>query len=481
MKRTLYCGLMILMSGGGLIAYVMAQQPATHTSAAEHTIQQAQVLIREHKPLEARTVLATIPETAPEYPLAKHYDALAQHEAKDRLGFLKSIEKLPATSGLPATLSADLTVRQIEALLFYRNFEELLPKARAFLSQHPAAAESAAVQDYLLAALFERGMKKTKEACNSKDEAVFNIRWPEGKADLEEFLALAARVPHTNYLTLPKRNLSQDIYLARIVMGGGDKVLQEISATDAAARQNISYLRLQMFQKLQRDRTEQNANMIKDFLKEFPETKQQKRLEFDLATLNFCLGEKLAKQADVDESAGNVQAAVNNRKQASQYFEAQRALQLNETNKDAGIEISDLMEMRADLLYGYFLEKNYQEVSDRADEMVAKATPGEIAWIIGKVYQGIVLVHVSPPKVAQAKESLESVMALEFKNKPDHDYYVLLAARWRIYLALSEGDRAKGMAILDFVRSSQCAKNQKIAFLKYYAQKTNEHEKSTQH
>ncbi len=148
---------MILVVGGGLIAYVMAQQPTTDSSAAEDRIQQAQLLIREGKPLEARTVLATIPETAPEFPIAKHYDALAQHEAKDRLGFLKAMEKLPAASGIPAELNSDLTARQIEALLFYRNFEELLPKARAFPSQYPVAAQSATVRDYLLAALFDRG------------------------------------------------------------------------------------------------------------------------------------------------------------------------------------------------------------------------------------------------------------------------------------------------------------------------------------
>jgi hypothetical protein len=467
MNRKLLSSLAIFLAVGGFVVYVVAQQ--TTPSGGDSKLTQAGALIEAQQPEAARELLAMIPVEDPEYLPAKFYDALALDLANEQLRFLNAVAKLPGdTTGVPGPVLAELDARHIRALLFYRKFDELLPKARVFAQLHPDSPHQAQVNECLLAALFDHGMKKTEEACRSKSEEIFAKRWPEGKASLEEFLALAAGYSHPNYLALPRRNLATDIWVARLTLGGENVVLAEVPATDAATREKVSLLRVQLYQKLQREKLEQNISLISDFLREFPESKHRRRLEFDLATLNFRQGERLAKQAEVDEKAGNSTQAEASRNQARKYFEVQRTLHTTEPDKESGIERSDILDMQADLLYSYFLEKNYAEVSDRAGEMVANGSPGDIPWIIGMVYHGIVMLHESPPKAERAIEVLEAVMALDFKDKPEHDYYILLATKWRIYVARITDDHAKARELTLWVQDSNCRKNLKTTFLDAY-------------
>lgn len=187
MKRNAFFFLAIILVCGGLVAYVVAQQAAP--ANPETKLTQAYALINSGEPQAAQELLATIAETDPDFAAAKHYKALTLAVAKDRLGFLKSLEKLPTTPvRLPREVETDLAAHRIEALFFYRNFEEMLPRALAFQEENADSPHADAVREYLLAGLFERGLKKTFEAGKLKDEK-FQQRWTEGRANLEQFLA----------------------------------------------------------------------------------------------------------------------------------------------------------------------------------------------------------------------------------------------------------------------------------------------------
>lgn len=396
-------------------------------------LDQVASLIAAGKPAEARNIIATIPTNAPEYRIGKFYDALAFHVAGDQLGFFKALEKLPEdATGVPVEVAEDLAAREVQTLHFFRKFDELLSKAREFVQNHAGSTRCASVKDYLLAGLFDRGMKKTEEACRTRDESVYNRRWPEGKANLEEFLALAASTRATNYWALPKRSFRQDKWVARLTLGDEKVLLEEVPAEDAVTLEGISYLRVQLYHKLQREKLDQNIGLAESFLRDYPQTKHRKRLEFDLATLYFRKGERLAKQADADETARKTTEAESNRAQARAYFEKHRALQVEMPDKDAGIEASDLLEMRADLLYGYILDKRYEQVTRLTAEMLVQYPQGSVGWSMAKVNDGCVALRQAAPDVRQAIKYFEQVIELGFKDKPDHDYYVLLATKWRI-------------------------------------------------
>ena len=168
-------------------AYVLAQQIAPANGAGK--LNDAIGLLNEGKPNEARGVITNIPPTDPEHGAAQFYDALALSDANDRLGLLNKMERIKTNNAnVSHQLKEELAIRQMEAQFYYRKFDDLLTQAAAFKQEYANSAQASVVTEHQLAALFERGMKKTTEACSSKDPAVFNQRWTEGKANLEQFL-----------------------------------------------------------------------------------------------------------------------------------------------------------------------------------------------------------------------------------------------------------------------------------------------------
>lgn len=456
--------IMLLM---GFALYTLAQSETTSSRSSK--LQEAVELINDGKPLEARQILTNIPPNDPDHPTAKGYDAIAMYKADDKLRFLKAMEALKTNAAsIPSELKQDLAVKEMDAWLHYRKFDELLSASQSFGQENKNSARRDEVAEYRMAALWERGMKKADEASRMTGDQS-QQQWAGGKTNLEEFLAAASVFVGTNYSHLKKRDLRHDVWTARITLGNEQAVLEEILPDDLAGREQFGLLRVQLYQKLQPDRTDRNLQMMKDLLEEFPETKSRKRLEFDIASLSFSLGEKLCKEADkVGNSQTNSEVAEK-RSAAGAHFAIFRSIQSQVVvDKQSGIEVSDVLDLRGDFLYSYFLEKNFTQLAVETARLLAEAQPGDLKWVMAKVYEGILLQNQTPPQTDKAAAVFDEVLGLGFKNRPDHDYYMLLATKWRIHVAQFSNDPAKARELVSWVRDGSCRKDQKVKFLKEY-------------
>ena len=449
-------------------AYVLAQQIAPANGAGK--LNDAIGLLNEGKPNEARGVITNIPPSDPEHGAAQYYDALALSESKDHLGLLHKLDALKTNNAnVSPQLKEELAVRQMEAQFHYRKFDDLLKHAATFKQEYANSAQASVVTEHQLAALFERGMKKTTEACSSKDPTVFNQRWTEGKANLEQFLALAASFTSTNYTRIKKHTLSEDIQVARLTLGDEKAVLEEAAIQDDAVREKVGVMRVNLYKKLQPENVDRNLELMKDFITQFPESKSRKRVEFDMANISFPSGKQMRLEAEALEQAGDANGAEARRELASKYFELQRNLKNQKADSTAGVDATDVFDLRGDLLYGYFLEKNFDQLSNLTATLLAEAKPGDALWAMAKVYQGIALQSQSPANAKEAAAVFDEVLALEFTNKPERDYYLILAARWRANIAVAADDKARAEAIVKWVQDAKCAKELKVSFLSDYA------------
>ena len=323
--------------------------------------------------------------------------------------------------------------------------------------------------EYQLAALFERGMKKTYEAVQTRDTNRFNARWTEGRANLEEFLSLASSLPATSYSLFPKRKLKEDLWVARMTLGGGEAALEQIPMEETAAREKFSLLRAQLFPKIQPERADENLQRLADFLQQFPESKSRARVEYDMVRVGFRAGERLCKEALAAEQAGEAQTAAEKRAAAHSYFALARSGQSRAVpDKEARVEASDIRDLREDMLRSFYLERDYASLATQAASQVETATPGDHDWVLGKVFHGIALSSQRPPKLSEAAAVLDEALALGFKSDSEHDYALMAAAKWRSYVALTSGDKAKAAEIVEWVQAGNCAKHLKTDFLKVY-------------
>lgn len=462
MKHKAVFILALSMACSGLVAYVVAQ-PATPTNP-ESKLSQAHFLINSGDPQAARELLTTIPKDDPEFGASRYYDALALAVAQDRLGFLKALEKLSTNAPpVPREVAPDLEAHLIEALLFHRSFEEALPRAQAFQTQHADSLHAAAVREYLLAILFERGVKKTFEACKLEDETKFNERWAEGRSNLEQFLALATSSALTNYTVLPKRNLRDDLWAARVILGDEAAALQEISGPDLAQREKFGLLRARLYPKIQPKQASQNLHRMADFLKAFPESPNRARLELEMADVALVEGERLIKVAG---RLGEGSEAATVRANAAAYFEFARPLFSRVVeNAEAGIGASELREAREGILRAYFAQADWANLSTWAAQMLANA-PEEKEWVVVKLYHGAGLARQG--KSTEAAKELDEVLAVGFKGSPSYDGMLISAARWRIRVARGSGDEATARRVVQDVQNSICLDSLKRAFLKQF-------------
>jgi len=467
MKPKLIVRLGALLAVGALAVYVLAQPGAPDATSQ---LDDAVALLALGKPQEAKALLATIDAGDPAYEAAKRYSALCSYELKDYLGFLKAVESFEVSAPVvPAEIREELGYARIDALFRYRKFEDIFPKIQAFRTAHPDSARLDAVTEYQLAALYERGMKKTLEAVKTQDTNRFNARWTEGRANLEEFLLLAASFPATNYSLFPKRNFKEDLWVARMTLGGGEAALEEIPMQDAAAREKFSLLRAQLYPKIQPEQIDQNLQRLADFINQFPASKSRPRIEYDMVRLRFRAGEQLCKEALAAEQAGEAKIAADKRAAARRYFELARPGQSRAVvDKAAGVEASDICDLREDLLRSYYWERDYATLAAQAASQVATATPGDLDWARGKVFHGIALSSQTPPKLSEAAAVLDEVLALGFNNDSEHNEAVIAAAKWRSYVAFTSGDKAEAEEIVEWVQGGNCAKHLKADFLKVY-------------
>lgn len=427
-------------------------------------------LLNQGKPSEAREVIAKIDKTDASYGAAKCYDALCLYQLDDKRKFLKAVESPDVQSAKVApALREDLEFKQIDALFYYRRFDELLTNAQSFQKGHGHSARLPTVAEYQLATLFEHGMKKSYESCLLTSTNGADQHWNDGRGNLQNFLSLAASFSRTNYQVLTNRTLKEEIWLARLTLGQEAAVLKEIPAENSADRERVGLLGIKLYRQLQPKAADDNLRRMKNFITDFPDSQSRKRVEFDMADISFSKGEALSRAADAAEARQSAGAAAM-RDQAHVYFNYTLTLRDKlVTDAAAGIEDADVFDRQDDLLHSYYLEKNCNQMRVCASTLIQGAAPGSLTWMMGKIYRGIAWEAQTPSDLKQAAAEFDDVLALNFNGRADHDHQILVAAKWRIYLARKDGDDAKAAQIAEWVKASNCTKNQKTAFLKYYA------------
>lgn len=465
MKRNAFFGLAIILSFGGLVAYVVAQQ-TNRAAPPESKLTQAYALISLGQPQAARELLATIAEADPDFTASKHYQALALAAAKDRLGFLKALEKLPPTPvALPQEVATELAAHHIEALSFYRQFEELLPKAVTFLEQHGEGAEAPAVREHLLAGLFERGLKKSFEAGKLKDEK-FQQRWTEGRANLEQFLALAAAFPAINYTVLPKRNLRDDLWKARVILGDEMLAETETIAQNTVEREKFSLLRALLYPKIQPKQADANLQRMSNFLAQFPESQSRTRVEFEMANVALLEGERFAYEAEGVDRAGEVDTAATKRTSAAQYLElAEGLFPRVAESKDAGMDGTEMREARVRMMRVFYAKMDWTNLSERAAQLLVEL-PDEKDQLVIKLYLGAGLTRAG--KLSEAARILDETLAIGFRGTPSYDGLLVSAAGWRFRVARQSGDEAGARRVVELVRDSNCYGSRKRFFMEKF-------------
>lgn len=462
-KRSYY--LCVALAICAFVGYGVAQLASSSKSAQQEKLDQAAILIGDGKPTEARALIATISSNAPEYRVAKFYDALAIHALGDQIGFLKALEKLPKNStGVPADVAEDIVAREVQSLHFFRKFEELLPKARAFAKNHAGSTRIGSVKECLLAGLFDRGMKKTEEASRLNDAVIFNKRWPEGKGNLEEFLALVASTGITNYQLLPNRNMKQDIWVARLTLGDENALWGEVPASDVAAREQLSFHRVRLFQNLQKNETEKNIKLANEFIEQFPESVHRKRVEYELAEIALIGGERLVKPG---RRVGDPTTIPERRTAATRYLDLARELygRVAEDPK-ADISDADVQESRLAIVRINYANKDWAALSECVGRLTSEYPAQGKVWLHAKRYHAAGLVRQS--KLTEAAKELDEVLAIGFKGNPSFDGPLASVAGWRISVAQQLGDEETARRVARMVENSDCVGSVKRTFLTKY-------------
>lgn len=472
MRKTLLLPVSIgVLALGTLCVYVFAQQTSSvdTTSGTTDTLATAITLIDVGDPEDALGVIADIPATDPQYAVGQCYQAVALFDLDDYQAFLKQIEQPEVQNAVIAPdLRQDLAFKEIEALFHFRRLDDVVAKAQAFQTQNAGSSQLGAVSEYQMAALFERGMKKLTDVSKTQDTNEITLHAKDAQLTLSNFLALASNC--AGYGVLTNRALKEDVWRARIMLGDGAVALTQISKTNVADLEKFSLLRIRLSARLHPLDWDQNFALRTNFIATFPNSTSRKRIEFDTADVCFPIAKKLCVEADAADSAGYTQLASSKRASAQQYLQMQRSL-LSGLVPDAqlGIEEWDLLELREDLLYGYYLQKDFATLTQSASSMVTNSPQGSAEWMLGTFFTGVVAFNQSPRDTATATSAFDSILAQGFRNKADHDHIVVSAAMWRVRLALNIGNIQKAREIVMWVQNSGCKKNIKADFLKQYA------------
>ncbi len=378
----------------------------------------------------------------------KSQDALTLHGAKDYRGVMKALGKMDVRAvAVPPQMREDLAWARIDGLFFYRKFEDIFSAIEAFRKEHPASARLGAVTECEMAARFERGLKKSIESVRFQN-VKSDERRAEGVADLGRFLSLAASRSAENYIVLPKRDLQQDLWTARVILGEEAAALKEIPVGDAAGRERFRLLCAQLHPKIRPDQADANLQRMKDFLADYPKSPTGPRVEFEMAGVALKEGIRL-----VDYGGNPVRATP--------YFDLARGI-FNRVaeDKEAGISVADVWESWDGILRSYYWEKDANWQKDEAklmawsERMISMSEPGSNPWRQAKLYQGDLLLHQG--KNEQAAAVLDELVALGFKGNPSHDGRTSFAVRRRISAANGMGDKEKSRQLRQWVRESIC-------------------------
>lgn len=135
-------------------------------------------------------------------------------------------------------------------------------------------------------------------------------------------------------------------------------------------------------------------------------------------------------------------------------------------DKATQIDRSDLPDPRVGLLDSCLRNNDYGRVFSLAAEMLTNSAPGDMDWTAAKLAEGMAWLKQTPPDPERAIPVLDEVLAVDFKNRPGRDHYVITAARWRMYAAVLCGDMKKSQALAQWVQDQPFRKDLKADFLK---------------
>jgi len=207
---------------------------------------------------------------------------------------------------------------------------------------------------------------------------------------------------------------------------------------------------------------------MRGFVREFPESTNRPKVEYDLADLSFEMAEKLWLQL--------CNSVHTNNGPASDKWDAIRAYHAlgREVagrllrNKGAGLELQDRLHLWQDYLLSYYIQADYDGLAAGTAVLLAESEPGSLGWLMAKVNEAVVLACNEPSRSREAGELFDQIMSLGFRDKPAWDQWITCAAKWRVYLALREGNRTEAEATAGWVRTSNCSKTLKQDFMNVY-------------
>jgi hypothetical protein len=459
--RFLLC---VLMFGGLLSLYVLAQN--TGTNSAPPKLNQAITLLNSGDSQGAIDLINTIPQQDSDFSAAQCYKALCFYALGNKKDFWKTLDPTNVQQALSKLdIREDVFVKQMDVFLFYGKFDSLVGKISEFETNYPSSVRLPVVQEYRLAGLVERAVKKSRDASRSKDDGQRNQHLQVASTNIQEFMSRVGAWPRTNYAALTNRSLREDVWVARLLSGDGDKALAEIPVQDVAGREKFNLLHLELNADLQRDEIDANLQRLAEFQKEFPSPINQMRVNKTAAELNFRKGRVLSLQAEAAEKAGDKQTAATNRSLASQYFGAQRlAQQIVTVNETAGITADQVLETREDFLYSFYLEKDYEHLSSLLSSMITESKPGDLNWILAKLYTGIYLASQEPAQNDAAGKAFDEVLASGFKEEHHNDRLLTEAAKWRFHLYIQSSNYSQARELVRSVVNSQCRRDYRVAF-----------------
>jgi len=467
MKQNLVPRLGALLALGAVAVFVLAQSISPNATVSK--LDSAIALLALDKPQEAKELLATIEPGDPSYEAAKRYSALCLYELKDYLGFLKAVESFEISAPVvPPEIQEELAFERIAARFYYRKFEDIFPKIQAFRTAHPASVRLDAVTEYQMAALLERGMKKLYEAALHKEGERYRARREEGHTNLVEFLNLARERSGGGYKALPQRNLEEDLWGARLALGDEEALFAEVPSSDVARRERLSLVRLRVYQKLYSNQVDRLLELMGGFVGEFPNSTTRTRVEYEMADLSFEVAERAWLELRESGNVGAAQAQAKwdliRRYNASGREVAARLLR----QKGSGLEPQDYLHLCQDYLNSYHEERDFEKLASEVGVLLGDYEEGSLGWVMGRIYEGVVLACQTPPRSAEAGRLFEQVMSLGFRNKPSFDQWITCAAKWRVYLALADGNKAEAETVAAWVETGNCSKELKRDFGKKY-------------
>jgi hypothetical protein len=225
MLRKSFPWLLTIVAGAiitiALRAQVPVEQPAQNVSSTSaDAIQQAQLLYKQDDYRAATNLLGQIDKTDPNYGQARAWYALSLYALRDRAQFLVMADTPEiATANLSEPMRNELTLKHYEVLCARKQFATLLPRVTNYIANPPCPENVPLMEEYRLAALYERGMKTVFAAAALPQGDAFNKKYAEGQAQLTEFLKRVVDQGKSDYVLVPNRVLTEEVWVARAALG----------------------------------------------------------------------------------------------------------------------------------------------------------------------------------------------------------------------------------------------------------------------